>query len=98
MVSSHKIHLFRPQIGFFAESHVAAIKHAVITAEKTIGMVKAYFKLKPVIATKQMTSAHAVPRMRANVSAGRPPSCQVNIAANTRNTEKKNPNALKKSQ
>ena len=88
----------RLQIGFFAASHAAAIKHIVITVEKTMGMVKAYFKLKAVTAAKQMASAHAVRRMRTNVSAGRPPSCHANTAANKRNTEKKNPNALKKSQ
>ena len=85
-------------MGFLAESHVAAIKHIVIIAEKTMGMVKAYLKLKAVTATKQMTSAHAVLRMRPKVSAGRPPSCHVTTAANKRNTEKKKPNALKKSQ
>ena len=88
----------RLQIGFFAESHAAAIKHIVIMVEKTMGVVKAYFKLKAVTAAKQMASAHAVRRMRAKISAGRPPSCHANTAANKRNTEKKSPNALKKSQ
>jgi hypothetical protein len=88
----------RLQIGFFAESHAAAIKHMVIMVERTIGVVKAYLKLKAVTAAKQMASAHAVRRMRAKVSAGRPPSCHANTAANKRNTEKKSPNALKKSQ
>jgi hypothetical protein len=50
----------RLQIGFFAESHAAAIKHIVIMVEKTMGVVKAYFKLKAVTAAKQMASAHAV--------------------------------------
>src|SRR6266576_128644 len=88
----------RPQIGFFAASHAAAIKHIVIMVEKTIGVVKAYLQLKAVTAAKQMASAHAVGRMRAKVSAGRPPNCHANSAANKRNTEKKSPNALKKSQ
>ena len=88
----------RLQTGFFAESHAAAIKHIVIMVEKTMGAVKAYLKLKAVTAAKQIASAHAVRRMRAKISAGRPPSCHANTAANKRNTEKKNPNALKKSQ
>ena len=88
----------RLQTGFFAESHAAAIKHIVIMVEKTMGVVKAYLKLKAVTAAKQMASAHAVRRMRAKISAGRPPSCHANTAANKRNTEKKSPNALKKSQ
>src|SRR5467141_3558489 len=85
------------QTGFFAESHAAAIKHIVIMVEKTMGVVKAYLKLKAVTAAKQMASAHAVRRMRAKISAGRPPSCHANTAANKTNTEKKSPNALKKS-
>ena len=87
----------RLQIGC-AESHAAAIKHNVIRAEKTSGIVKAYLQLKAVIATKQMASAHAMLRTRAKVSAGSPPSSHANTAANKRNTEKKSPNALKKSQ
>src|SRR5436853_7835207 len=81
-----------------AESHAAAVKHNVITIEKTMGMVKAYLQLKAVTATKQMASAHAMLRTRAKVSAGSPPSSHANTAANKRNTEKKSPNALKKSQ
>jgi hypothetical protein len=88
----------RLQTGFLAESHGAAIKHIVIMVEKTMGVVKAYLKLKAVTAAKQMASAHAVRRMRAKISAGRPPNCHANTAANKRNTEKKSPNALKKSQ
>ncbi len=49
-------------------------------------------------ATKQMASAHAMLRTRSKVSAGSPPSSHANTAANKRNTEKKSPNALKKSQ
>src|SRR6267154_5720916 len=89
---------FQSKRFLFAESHVAAIKHIVIVVEKTMGVVKAYLKLKAVTAAKQMASAHAVGRMRAKISAGRPPSCHANTAANKRNTEKKSPNALKKSQ
>jgi len=74
------------------------IKHIVIMVEKTMGAVKAYLTLRAVTAAKQMASAHAMRRMRAKVSAGRPPSCHANTAANKRNTEKKSPNALKKSQ
>jgi len=36
--------------------------------EKTMGVVKAYLKLKAVTAAKQMASAHAVRRMRAKIS------------------------------
>src|SRR5271154_5972407 len=86
------------QIACFAGSHAPAIKHIVITVEKTMGVVNAYFQLKAVTAAKQMASAHAVPRMRAKISAGSPPSCHANTAPNKRNTEKKSPNALKKSQ
>src|SRR4029077_14477535 len=68
------------------------------TTEKTIGVVKAYLKLKAVIATKLAASAHAMLRTRGRVSAGSPPSSHANTAANKRNTEKKSPNALKKSQ
>ncbi len=82
----------------FAESHAAAIKHTVTRVEKTMGVVKAYLQLKAVIATKQMASAHAMLRTRAKVSAGSRPSSHANTAANKRNTEKKSPNALKKSQ
>ena len=82
----------------YAESHAAAIKHIVIRVEKTIGIVKANLQLKAVTATKQMARAHAMPRMRARVSAGRLLSCHDNTPANTTKTEKKNPNALKKSQ
>jgi len=81
-----------------AESHAAAVKHNVITIEKTMGVVKAYLQLKAVTATKQMASAHAMLRTRPKVSAGSRPSCHANTAANKRNTEKKSPNALKKSQ
>src|SRR6266478_6697878 len=88
----------RFQTGFFGESHAAAIKHMVIMVERTMGVVKAYFKLTAVTAAKQMASAHAMLRTRAKISAGRPPNCHANTAANKRNTEKKSPNALKKSQ
>jgi hypothetical protein len=82
----------------FAESQAAAIKHTVIRVEKTIGVVKAYLQHKPVIATKQTASAHGMLRTCAKVSAGSPPSSHANTAENKRNTQKKSPNALKKSQ
>ncbi len=82
----------------FAESQAPAVKHNVIRVEKTMGVVKAYLQLKAVTPTKQMASAHAMLRTRAKVSAGSPPSSQANTPANKRNTEKKSPNALKKSQ
>ena len=71
----------RLQIGF-AESHAAAVKHTVITIEETIGRIKRYLQLTTVIAAKQRAKAHTVTRMTAKVSAGRPPSCHANIAAN----------------
>ena len=86
-----------PELGF-AESPAAAIKNTVITNEKTMGVVKAYLQLKTVIATKQMASAHEMLRTRAAVSAGSPLSSHASTAANKRKTEKKSPNALKKSQ
>ena len=71
----------RLQIGF-AESHAAAVKHTVITIEKTIGRIKRYLQLTTVMAAKQRAKAHTVTRMTAKVSAGRPPSCHANTAAN----------------
>ena len=66
----------------FAESNAAAVKHTVITIEKTIGRIKRYLQLTTVMAAKQRARAHAVTRMTAKVSAGRPPSCHANTAAN----------------
>lgn len=85
------------QVGF-AESHAAPVKHSKIKIENAIGMMKAYLKLTIVTTAKQMTSAHAVPRISAKVSARRPASCQANTATNTRKTEKKSPKPTKKSQ
>ena len=62
----------RLQLGF-AESHAAAVKHTVITVEKTIGRIKRYLQLTTVMAAKQRARAHTVTRMTAKVSAGRPP-------------------------
>jgi len=62
----------RLQIGF-AESHAAAVKHTVITIEKTIGRIKRYIQLTTVMAPKQRASAHRVTRLTAKASAGRPP-------------------------
>ena len=64
-----------------AESHAAAIKQTVITAEKTIGRIKRYLQLTTVMAAKQAANAHVVPRMSAKVCRGRPPSCHANTAA-----------------
>ena len=66
----------------FAESHAAAVKHTVITIEKTIGTIKRYLQLTIVMAAKERARAHTVARMTAKVSAGRPPSCHANAAAN----------------
>ena len=53
----------------FAESNAAAVKHTVITIEKTIGRIKRYLQLTTVMAAKQRARAHAVTRMTAKVSA-----------------------------
>ena len=66
----------------FAESHAAAVKHTVITIEKTIGTTKRNLQLRTVMAAKQRARPHTVTRMTAKVSAGRPPSCHANAAAN----------------
>jgi hypothetical protein len=66
----------------FAESHAAAVKHTIITIEKTMGRIKRYLQLTTVIAAKQRANAHAVPRMSVKVASGRRPSCHANIAAN----------------
>jgi hypothetical protein len=79
-------------------SDAAAIKQAAIKTEETIGAIKKYLQLKTIIATKQMASAHASPRMRASISGGNPPSCHDRTAANKRNTVTKNPKPEKKSQ
>ena len=76
----------------FAESHAAAVKHNVVTIEKTMGIMKKYFQLKTVMAAKQRANVHAVPRMRAKDSGGRPPSCHANTAASRKNTLTKSPN------
>jgi len=65
----------------FAESHAAAIKHTVFTIEKTIGRINEVSPAHNRDGGKQTAKAHAVPRMSAKVSAGRPPSCHANIAA-----------------
>src|SRR5260370_738476 len=80
------------------KAHGEEIMQIVIMVERTMGVLKAYLKLKAVTARKEMASAHAVRRMRAKISAGRPASSHANTAENKRNTEKKSPNALKKSQ
>jgi hypothetical protein len=71
----------RLQTGF-AENHAAAVKHTVITIEKTTGRIKRYLQLTTVMAAKQRANAHTVPRISAKVGAGRPPRCHANIAAN----------------
>jgi hypothetical protein len=67
----------------FVDSQAAAAKHNVITTEKAMGMMKRYLQLTTVMTAKLRANAQAVPRMSANVAAGRPPSCHANIAANT---------------
>ena len=66
----------------FAESHAAAVKHTVITIEKTMGRIKRYLQLTTLMTAKQRANAHAVPRMSAKFADGRPPNCHANIAAN----------------
>ena len=43
-----------------AESHAPAIKHIVITIEKTIGRIKRYRQLTTEMAAKQTANDHAV--------------------------------------
>ena len=64
------------------ESQAAESKHTVITTEKAIGTTKRYLQLTIVMAPKHSANVHATPRMRTNVSVGRPASCQARIAAN----------------
>jgi hypothetical protein len=82
----------------FAESHAAAVKHNVIAIERAMGSIKRYLQLTTVMAAKQSANAHAVPRMSANVAAGRPPNCHANIAENRKNTPTEKPAASKRSQ
>jgi len=56
----------------FAESQAAAVKASVITIEKTMGIIKKYFQSKTVMAAKQRANVHAVPRIFAKDSGGRP--------------------------
>ena len=77
---------------YLAESHAAAVKHNVITTEKAMGRMKRYLQLNIVMAAKQRAKAHAVPRMSAKDSGGRPPSCHANTTASSRNTLTKSPN------
>ena len=81
----------QPDFGL-AENHAAALRHTVITTEKTMGITKKYFQLNAVMATKDSANTHAVPRMSAKDSGGRPPSCHANITASRRNTLTKSPN------
>src|SRR6266571_1016999 len=62
----------QPQRHFGLDSNAAAIKHTVITIEKTIGRIKRYLQLTTVMAARQTANAQAVPRMSTKVSAGRP--------------------------
>src|SRR5258707_7885144 len=97
---AHRAHLLNPltydcNLGIeacFAESHAAAVKHNVTTIEKMMGIIKKYFQLRTVMAAKQRAKAHAVPRMSAKDSGGRPPSCHANTIASNRNTLTKSPN------
>ena len=59
-----------------------------------MGIIKKYFQLKTVMAAKQRANAHAVPRMSAEDSGGRLPSCHANTAESKRNTLTKSPNPI----
>jgi hypothetical protein len=63
-------------------SQAAEIRHSVITAAKTIGSMKRKAKLTAVIRAKQRANAQVMPRKRAKVSFGSPPSCQASMAEN----------------
>ena len=82
----------------FPESHASAIKHAVITIEKTIGPMKKYLQVKTVSTAKQMARPQLVPCTTAKVSGSRPLSCQAKEAANIRSIEMKRPKPKQKSQ
>ena len=74
----------RPQIGFFAASHAAAIKHEGVSPAQSCDSGKANRER---------------PRRATHASKGlarKAPKCHANTAANNRITEKKSPNALKK--
>src|SRR5258706_15087902 len=74
-----------------AESHAAAVKHNVTAIETMIGITKKYLQARTVMAAKQRANVHAVPRMRAKDSGGRPPSCHANTTASRRNALTKSP-------
>jgi len=76
----------------FVESHAAAVKVNVIRIEKTMGIIKKYFQSRTVIAAKQRANVHAVPRIFAKDSGGRPPSCHANTTASRSNTLTMSPN------
>jgi len=80
------------------ESHAAAVKHNVITREKTIGTMKRYFQLRTVMTAKQTAKAHTARRIDDKVSAERLPSCQASIDAKRYKTPTENPAATKRSQ
>jgi uncharacterized protein YndB with AHSA1/START domain len=75
VVGVYRLHLAQRLAGGYvrreddtsAESHAAAIKHTVITAEHAMGGIKRYLQLRTVIAAKQRAHAHAVTRIPANV-------------------------------
>ena len=54
-----------------AESHAAAVRHRVIRNVRMMGRRKRCRSSTRVMAAKQRASAHTVPRMNANVVAGR---------------------------
>lgn len=83
---------------YFDASHAAETKHSVIAIDKTIGGINRYIQLTTVNAAKQSANAHAMPRMRAKISFGRPPSSQASIAEKNKNTPTENPAPRKKSQ
>jgi hypothetical protein len=65
---------------YFVESHAAPVRQSVIKIENTMGKMKRYLQLRNVMTAKQSANAQAAPRMCARLVAGRPPSCQANIA------------------
>ena len=54
--SRTRAHCERLQMGF-AERHAAAVKHTVVTTEKTIGRIKRYLQVTTVMAAKQSARA-----------------------------------------
>src|SRR5262249_43852190 len=63
------------------DNHAAAVRQAATTPDMTMGIQNKYRELRTVTATKQAAKLHAVARMEARFTSGRPPSCHARTAA-----------------